>query len=106
MVHVCNSLQQLASKNDLYNEENYIVCGHHAKRQLDSTSKGSYVVENQCFENEECYDDYSFQKVSMSEHKERVLLPFSFTIEELYIVVENQLAQPEIYKNHQADQVF
>ena len=39
--------------------------------------------------------DHYFQKLSMAEHKERVLLPFSFTIEELYTVVEDQFAQPE-----------
>ena len=42
----------------------------------------------------------------MAEHKERVLLPFSFTIEEVYTVVEDQFAQLESYKNHQADHVF
>ena len=38
--------------------------------------------------------DHSFQRVSMSEHKERVLLPFSFVIEEEYTVIKNQFAQP------------
>eukprot|EP00253_Pinus_taeda_P018568 PITA_18568 len=50
--------------------------------------------------------DHSFQKVSMSEHKERVFLPFSFTIEEEDTVLEDQFAQPESYKNHQADHVL
>ena len=64
------------------------------------------MVENQWPENEECYDDHSFQKFFMSEHKERMLVPFSFTIEELYTVVEDQFAQPESYKKNQADHVF
>jgi len=50
--------------------------------------------------------DHSFQKLSMAEHKERVLLPFSFVIEEEYTVIEDQFAQPESYENHQANHVF
>ena len=50
--------------------------------------------------------DHYFQKLSMVEHKERVLVPFSFTIEEVYTVVEDQFAQSECYKKHQADHVF
>jgi len=42
----------------------------------------------------------------MLEHKERVLLPIPFVIEEEYNVIEDQLAQPESYENHQADHVF
>ena len=42
----------------------------------------------------------------MAEHKERVLLPFSFMIEEEYTVIDDKFAQPESYKNHQADHVF
>ena len=42
----------------------------------------------------------------MAEHKERVLLPFSFTIEEVYTVVEDQFAQPESFENHQTNHVF
>lgn len=42
----------------------------------------------------------------MAEHKERMLVPFSFTIEELYAVVEDQFAEPKSYKNHQADHAF
>ena len=34
-----------------------------------------------------------FQKLSMLEHKEKVLLPFSFEIEEEYTVFENQFEQ-------------
>ena len=37
--------------------------------------------------------DHSFQKLSMPEHKERVLLPFSFQIEEEYTIFENQFEQ-------------
>lgn len=50
--------------------------------------------------------DHYFQKLSMAEHKERVLLPFSFTIEEEFTVVEDQFIQPESYKNHHANHVF
>ena len=46
VVHFCDSLQQLASKNDLYNEENYIVCGHHSERKLDSISNKFCVDEH------------------------------------------------------------
>ena len=50
--------------------------------------------------------DHYFQKFSMAEHKETMLVPFSFTIEELNTVVEDHFAQPQSYKNHQADHVF
>ena len=50
--------------------------------------------------------DHYLQKLSMAEHKERMLVPFSFTIEELYAVVEDQFAELESYKNHQADHAF
>ena len=50
--------------------------------------------------------DHSFQKISIAAHKERVLLPFSFTIEEEFNDVEDQFVQPESYKKNQADHVF
>ena len=42
----------------------------------------------------------------MAERKETMLVPFSFTIEELNTVVEDQFAQLESYKKNQADHVF
>ena len=51
------------------------------------------------------HDHYS-QKFSMAERKETMLVPFSFTIEELNTVVEDQFAQLESYKEKQADHVF
>ena len=39
VVQFCVSLQQLTSMNDHNKEENYIVCGHHLEKQLDSISK-------------------------------------------------------------------
>lgn len=50
--------------------------------------------------------DHYFQKLSVTEHKERMLLPFSFTFEELNAVVEDQFAQSESYKRSQTDRVF
>ena len=58
VVHFCDSLQQLASKNDLYNEENYIVCGHHLERQLDRISNKFGMAEDQLFEDIECYENH------------------------------------------------
>ena len=46
VVHFCDSLQQLTSKNDHNSEENYIVYGNHAERQLDSTSKEFCVAKD------------------------------------------------------------
>lgn len=37
--------------------------------------------------------DHTFQKLSMAKYKERVLLPFSFEIEEEYIIFENQFEE-------------
>lgn len=51
------------------------------------------------------HDRYS-QKFSMAERKETMLVPLSFTIEELNTVVENQFAQLESFKERQADHVF
>ena len=50
--------------------------------------------------------DHYFQQLSMAEHKERVLFPFSFTLEEMHTIVEGQLAQPKGYERNQADHVF
>ena len=50
--------------------------------------------------------DHYFQKFSMAERKETMLVPFFFTIEEMYTVVEDQSAQPESYKKNKADHVF
>ena len=51
--------------------------------------------------------DHSFQKLSMEEHRERVLLPFSFVIEEEYTVIEDQLVEVTgCYENHQTNHVF
>jgi hypothetical protein len=51
------------------------------------------------------HDHYS-QKFSMTERKETMLVPFSFTIEELNTVVEDQFAQLESFKERQAEHVF
>ena len=37
--------------------------------------------------------DHTFQNISMAEYKERVLLPFSFEIEEEHIIFENQFEE-------------
>ena len=99
VVHFCNSLQQLASKNDLYNEENYIVCGHHAERQLDSTSKRSCVVENQLSEDLECYDDHQNNHVffdPISEYMENLCTPvFHF-----HLHYEDQVHYKLIWSSH------
>ena len=68
--------------------------------------------------------DKSFQKHSMLEHKEKVLLPFSFEIEEEYTVLENQFDSTQLkyyvvdqsmdqlskaaecHEKHQTDHVF
>ena len=42
----------------------------------------------------------------MAECRETMLVPFSFTIEELNTVVEDQFAQLESYKEKQVDHVF
>ena len=63
VVHFCNSLQDLTSKNDLYNEENYIVCGNHSKKQLDSISNKFCVAEDQLFEDIERYENHQTNHV-------------------------------------------
>jgi len=50
--------------------------------------------------------DHYFQHLSMEEHKERILFPFSFTLEEMHTAIEDQFAQPESYKENLADHVF
>ena len=56
-------MQQLTSKDDYNNEENYIVCGNHVEKQLDSISKESCVAENQLSKDIECYDDHQTNHV-------------------------------------------
>ena len=90
VVHFCDSLQQLASKNDLYNEENFIVCGHHLERQLDSISNKFGVAEDQLFEDIECYENHQTNHVffdPIADYMEKIYcLGF-----QLYVHLEEQL---------------
>ena len=99
VVQFCDSLQQLTSMNDLYNEEKYIVYGHHAERQLDSTSKGSCVVENQLSEEVECYDDHQNNHVffdPISEYMAKLCTPvFHF-----HLHYEDQVHYKLIWSSH------
>ena len=56
---------------------------------VDEVAKNIEVLEDQIQSYSLHDQDQSFQKLSMLEHKEKVLLPFSFKIEEEYIIFEN-----------------
>ena len=98
IVHFCNFLQQLTPKNDDNNEENSIVCWNDSEKQLDSlsnskldsTSKGSCVVENQLSKEIECYDDYQTNHVffdPIADYMEKIYCS-GF---QLYVHLEEQL---------------
>ena len=88
--HFFNSLQQLTSKNDHNNEENYIVCGNHSEKQLDSISNKCCVAEDQLFEDIECYENHQTNHVffdPIADYMEKIYCS-GF---QLYVHLEEQL---------------
>jgi len=63
VVHFCNSLQQLTSKNHHNNEENYMVCGNHSEKQLDNISNKCCATKDQWLEVTRCYEDHQADHV-------------------------------------------
>ena len=76
--------------NDLNNEENYIVYGNHAERQLDSISKKFCVAENKFSEDIECYENHQTNHVffdPIADYMEKIYCS-GF---QLYVHLEEQL---------------
>ena len=92
-------MQQLTSKNDHNNEENYIVCGSHSEKKLDSISKESCVAENQMSKDIECDDDHQNNHVlfdPITEYMAKLCtLVFHF-----HLHYENQIHHNLIWSSH------
>jgi len=99
IVHFCNFLQQLTPKNDDNNEENSIVCWNDSEKQLDSLSNKCCVVEDQLFEDIECYDDHQNNHVffdPISEYMAKLCTPvFHF-----HLHYEDQVHYKLIWSSH------